>query len=118
MFLTPQWTASWRLHYLWNDKNDDPNLPVPGLKDTQAGQAVHANFTTAHEVIPKQLRVGINGYFFEQISDSEWNGEEVDGKEKVFAVGPGLVWHFNQDQHLFANAYKETSADYRARGSG
>jgi hypothetical protein len=114
-FLTPRWTVSWRLHYLWNDKNDDPNNPF-AKEDTQAGQAVHANFTTAYEVIPKQLRVGINGYWFEQITDSEWDGKKVDGQEKVFAIGPGLVWHFNQDQHLFINAYKETSAEYRPEG--
>jgi len=114
-FLTPRWTVSWRLHYLWNDKNDDPNNPF-AKDDTQAGQAVHANFTTAYEVIPKQLRVGLNGYWFDQITDSEWDGKKVDGQEKVFAIGPGLVWHLNQDQHLFINAYKETSADYRPEG--
>jgi anthranilate 1,2-dioxygenase (deaminating, decarboxylating) large subunit len=62
------------------------------------------------------LRVGLNGYWFKQISDSEIDGENVDGREKVFAIGPGLVWHFNQDQHLFFNAYKETSAEYRPEG--
>jgi anthranilate 1,2-dioxygenase (deaminating, decarboxylating) large subunit len=112
-FLTPQWTASWRLHYLWNDKNEDPG---GGADDFQAGQAVHANFTTAYEIIPKQLRVGINGYWFDQITDSEVNGNDIDGQEKVFAVGPGLVWHINQNQHLFFNAYKETSAEYRTEG--
>jgi len=112
-FLTPQWTASWRLHYLWNDKNEDPG---GGADDFQAGQAVHANFATAYEVLPKQLRLGINGYWFKQTTDSEVNGDEVDGREEVFAVGPGLVWHFNQDQHLFLNGYKETSADYRTEG--
>lgn len=115
-FFTPRWTASWRLHYLWNDKNDDPNLPVPGLQDTQAGQAVHANFTTDYEVVPRQLRVGINGYWFKQVTDSEWNGDDVDGREKVFAIGPGLVWHVNQDQHLFVNAYKESGAEHRTEG--
>lgn len=112
-FLTPQWTASWRLHYLWNDKNDDPGQ---GLRDFQAGQAVHANFTTAYEVIPKQLRVGINGYWFKQTTDSEANGNDVDGREKVFAIGPGLVWHLNQDQHLFFNAYQESGAAHRSEG--
>jgi len=113
-FLTPQWTASWRLHYLWNDKNEDPG---GGADDFQAGQAVHANFTTAYEVIPKQLRVGINGYWFKQVSDSEVNGDEVDGeREEVFAIGPGLVWHINQNQHLFLNGYKETTAEYRTEG--
>jgi anthranilate 1,2-dioxygenase (deaminating, decarboxylating) large subunit len=116
LWLTPKWTTSWRLHYLWNDKNDDPNLPVPGLKDTQAGQAVHANFTTAYELIPNQLRAGLNGYWLKQVSDSEWNGSKVRGREKVLAVGPGLVWHISQESHLFFNAYYETDADHRTKG--
>jgi anthranilate 1,2-dioxygenase (deaminating, decarboxylating) large subunit len=115
-FLTPKWTVSWRLHYLWNDHNDDPNVPVPGVDDTRAGQALHANFTTAYEVIPQKLRVGLNGYWFDQITDSEVDGKDVDGQEQVFAIGPGLAWHLNQDQHLFLNAYKEVSADYRPEG--
>ena len=107
-FLTPQWTVSWRLHYLWNDENDDTEF--------QPGQALHANFATDYEVIPKQLRIGINGYWFDQITDSEVNGTDVPDDEKVFAIGPGLVWHFNQDQHLFLNAYKESGAEYRPEG--
>ena len=113
-FLTPQWTVSWRLHYLWNDKNEDPG---GGADDFQAGQAVHANFATDYEVLPKQLRLGINGYWFKQTTDNEVNGHDIDGqREKVFAVGPGLVWHFNQDQHLFVNAYVESKAENRTEG--
>jgi hypothetical protein len=108
MFLTPRWTVSWRLHYLWNDKNDDSRF--------KPGQAVHVNFTTAYEVIPKQLRLGINGYWFKQTTDNEVNGNAIDEREEVFAVGPGLVWHLNQDQHLFINAYKESSAELRTEG--
>lgn len=107
-FLTPQWTVSWRLHYLWNDENDDTKF--------QAGQAVHANFSTAYEVIPKQLRLGINGYWFKQTTNNEVNGSDSAGREKVFAVGPGLVWHFNQNQHLFINAFKESGAEQRTEG--
>ncbi|MBW6509769.1 MAG: transporter [Desulfuromonadales bacterium] len=107
-FLTPQWTASWRLHYLWNDENNDTKF--------KAGQAVHANFSTAYEIIPRQLRLGINGYWFRQITDSKINGNDIPGREKVLAVGPGLVWHVNQKQHLFINAYKESGVKQRTKG--
>jgi len=108
LFLTPQWTASWRLHYLWNAKNDNPG---GGLDDTRAGQAFHANFATAYEILPHRLRVGINGFFLKQTTDFEANGDDVEGqKERVFGIGPGMVYHFSQDDHIFFNAYFETEA--------
>ncbi len=115
LFVTPKLTVSWRLHYLWNGKNDDPFAGF-SLNDTQAGQAVHGNFALAYEVIPKQLRLGINGYYFKQISDSEQNGQSVNGREKVFAIGPGFVWHVNQNNHLFFNSYFESGAEHRTEG--
>jgi anthranilate 1,2-dioxygenase (deaminating, decarboxylating) large subunit len=116
VFLGPKATVSWRLHYLWNDENDDPFVALPANK-VEPGQAIHGNFAFAYEIMPKQLRLGINGYFFEQISDtkSDLVGNLSDD-EKVFAVGPGLVYHFSQDSHLFFNAYYESNADNRPEG--
>ncbi len=114
LFMAPKLTASWRLHYLWNGKNDDP---FGGADDTQAGSAVHGNFSVAYEVLPQQLRIGINSYYFKQISDSEVNGDKVSGKEKVFAIGPGVVWHASQDDHIFFNAFFESNAAHRTEGN-
>jgi len=120
VFLGPKATVSWRLHYLWNDENDEfravPGGPAPVDLKLEPGQAVHANFTAAYEVMPKQLRLGVNGYWFDQISDTEVEGNDVGDDEKVFADGPGMVYHFSQDTHLFVNAYFESGAENRPEG--
>jgi hypothetical protein len=117
LFLSPRWTCSWRLHYLWNDENDDPNPALyGGADDQQPGQAMHLNFASAYELIPKKLRVGVNGYYLKQITDSEVGGNDVPGRERVLGIGPGLLWHLSKDAHVFVNYYTETSAELRPEG--
>lgn len=119
VFLGTKATVSWRLHYLWNGENDDFSFggALPSDVDLEPGDAVHANFSAAYEVLPKQLRLGLNGYWFDQISDTKVDGDKDKSlEEKVFAIGPGAVWHFSQDTHLFVNAYFETDAESRPEG--
>jgi anthranilate 1,2-dioxygenase (deaminating, decarboxylating) large subunit len=117
LFLSPHLTASVRLHYLWNSKNDDPHPLFGAVDDTQPGQAIHLNFASALEVLPKRLRVGINGYYLKQITYAERDGHKVSGlKERVLGIGPGAVWHFSRDDHFFVNLYVETFAEYRPEG--
>ena len=119
VFLGPKATVSWRLHYLWSDTNDEFTFggKMPSDVDLEPGDAVHANFAAAYEVLPKQLRLGINGYWFDQISDTKVDGrKDKSMEEKVVAIGPGAVWHFSQDTHLFVNAYFETDAESRPEG--
>ncbi len=114
-FVTPKLTVSTRIHYLWNDENDDPN--TAGYSKTQAGQAVHLNLASSYELLPSQLRVGINGYYLKQITDSEYDGAKLpDVREKVFAIGPGMLYSFNKDAHLFLNLYFEGGAEMRPEG--
>ncbi|MBP1688876.1 MAG: protein involved in meta-pathway of phenol degradation [Deltaproteobacteria bacterium] len=117
-FILPGWTATYRLHYLWNAKNDDPNTTFfPGADDTQAGQAMHINFASEYEVLPKQLRLGVNGYYLKQFTNSEVDGNTIVGsREQVVGLGPGVLYSFSQNDHLFFNAYFETQAENRPEG--
>jgi len=116
VFLTPKWTTSWRIHYLWNDENTEPFVGY-GVRTSQAGQAIHLNFASDYELIDKRLRVGINGYYLKQITDEQRNGADVPGtREEVIGIGPGFLYSFSQDDHIFLNAYYELGAVNRPEG--
>lgn len=116
LFLGPKWTATARIHLLYNSTNDEPAL-ITGLNDFRAGTAIHGNFALSYDVVPRQLRVGINGFFFEQISDTKVNGVSMSSMdEKVWAIGPGMLYSFSQEDHIFVNMYFESSAENRPEG--
>ncbi len=106
-----------QLIYHSNHPIHDPNRKYAGADDTQAGQACHVNFTSAYEIIKNKFRVGINGYYFKQITDTQVDGDDVsDSREQVLGLGPGFVIHFSRDMHLFFNAYFETEVENRPKG--
>ncbi|NMG71201.1 SphA family protein [Parazoarcus communis] len=121
-WLTPKWTVSSRLWYLWSGKNTDPNptgFAAQGIahaRNVRPGQAFHMNFATEYAVTP-QLRIGLNGYWLKQTTESEVNGSKLSGsKEQVLGIGPGLLYSFSQRDHLFFNAYKESHVRNRPEG--
>lgn len=115
LFITPKWTASTRFHYLWSSENDRPG---GGRQKVQPGQAIHFNYASEYEVIPKMLRLGVNGYYLKQLAETETNGEKGSGtKEQVFAIGPGLLFSFSPNNHLFFNAFFEMEAKNRTEGT-
>jgi hypothetical protein len=117
-WFTPKLTASVRLHYLWNSRNDSPDVSFgPNVSSTQAGQAVHANLAVEYQVTP-HLRLGVNGYWFDQITDTKINGSNMPGqRERVWAIGPGVLYSFSAQDHLFFNAYFEEGARNRPEGN-
>jgi hypothetical protein len=117
-WLTPKWTVSWRLHYLWNATNHAPASALgPDAISSQAGQAIHLNLSTEYEIRPG-LRIGLNGYWLRQITDLKVNGADVPGtREAVWAIGPGAMYSFSQQDHLFLNTYFERDARNRPQGT-
>lgn len=118
LWMTPKWTTSIRFHYLWNAKNTDPNVVFgPNAQNTQAGQAVFANIATEYG-FTDQLHIGINGYFFDQITDTRVNGIEIPNRrEHVWAIGPGMLYGITKEQFLFFNVYFEQDARNRPQGT-
>ncbi len=116
-WFNPTWSASGRFMYLWNGKNDEPAAGFGDVSSTQAGQALHANLTLQYAV-SQQLSVGLNGYWLKQITDTKVDGDAVSGRrEKVWAIGPGLVYAFNKENVLSVNAYFEQQAQNRTQGN-
>jgi hypothetical protein len=119
-FPAPRWEVSWRLHYLYNFKNDKPASSAPRpfngqpVTTTQAGDAAWVNFATSYSVTP-DVSIGINGYYFRQLSDSRANGTRLaDSREQVLGIGPGMMWRISATKALWINAYTESMVRNRA----
>jgi hypothetical protein len=106
--------VSARFHYLWNSVNTDPFVGF-GIKNMQSGQAFHANYATSYEVL-KDVRVGFNGYWLQQLTNHQIDGENVpNSKERTVGLGPGV--QFGSNGFWFrVNSYIET--DVRNRPAG
>lgn len=105
---------STRLHYLWNSTNNDPFVGF-GIRNMQPGQAFHVNYATSYELW-KNVRLGFNGYWLQQLTDHQINGSDVrNSRERTVGLGPGIqlgsgpIW-------FRLNGYVET--DVRNRPSG
>jgi len=106
--------ASLRFHYLWNSENDQPFAGF-GFKNIQAGQALHANYTTSYAV-RKGVRLGLNGYWLQQITEHRINGKDVPSSlERTIGLGPGLQLG-GQGLWFRANSYLETGVQNRTSG--
>ncbi|MGJ7532188.1 MULTISPECIES: SphA family protein [Variovorax] len=115
LFPAERWEVSWRLYYLYNFRNNKPASSNPQqsfngapLASTQAGQAAWLNFAASYAITPS-FSLGINGYYFQQVSDSKANGTTLpNSKERVLGIGPGMMWRIDRDTALWINAYHET----------
>jgi hypothetical protein len=82
----------------------------------QPGQAFHTNYSTSYEVL-KGVRVEFNGYWLQQLTDHQIDGENVtNSKERTVGLGPGV--QFGGDGLWFrVNSYIETDVRNRPAGT-
>jgi hypothetical protein len=111
---TERLEVSARWHYLWCSENSDPFVGL-GADNTQPGQAFHANFAASYEML-KGLRLGLNGYYLQQLTDDQIDGDDqAASKERVLGIGPGLKYTYER-LSLYLNTYYETAAENRPEG--
>ena len=92
--------------YSFNQENHDT--------DYRSGQIFHFDYSASYKVTDN-LNLGINGYYFEQLSNHRANGVELaDSRERVLGIGPGLMWRIDPKKALWINAYTESMARNRA----
>lgn len=107
--------VSTRIHYLWNGKNESPNI-LEEAESTQAGQAFHLNLSASYRV-SEHLRIGVSGYALTQVNEHRLNGQDMAGsKERIYAVGPG-VGYYNGKFTLNFYSYFESGARNRPEGT-
>lgn len=110
LYFTPEFSASWRVSYLWVSENHKIHL--------KAGDAIHGTFAIEYEILTR-LFLGINGYFLEQIKDNKLNGVKIpDSRERVVGIGVGGLYSFARRfaSVLLANLYWETDVRNRTQG--
>ncbi len=118
---TKAWEVSTKFMYDFNTRQDDYTTPAPVTVDRTPGQEFHMDFNVSYMVIDN-LRVGINGYYYQQVQDDDIGGipdglppgavSQLEAMEdqhsRALALGPGVFYqHQNmmftlRYQHEFA----------------
>lgn len=109
-YFTPEFSASWRLHYLWVSENHKTHF--------KAGDAIHANFALEYALRPRFF-LGINGYFLEQIKDNKLFGQSIPhSRERVLGIGGGFLYALKRrlSAVIIGNLFFETLVRNRAKG--
>ncbi|MFW9485797.1 transporter [Xanthomonas euvesicatoria pv. euvesicatoria] len=115
------WEISGRLNYLYNFRTSRAGgvPPIPGFRfrNGQAGDVLWANFASSVKVT-EQLRLGINGYYLQQLNNNRTNDQSIpDSKRRQFYVGPGLSWRFDEKNLLNFNVYLPIEVENSVAGN-
>ncbi|HEU5360930.1 MAG TPA: transporter [Candidatus Deferrimicrobiaceae bacterium] len=115
-FLTPQFSTSWRIHYTYSTKNDDPWIGS-GESEITPGQAFHFNYSFEYEFF-KGFRGAVAGYYLKQLTEDEGSSGDIsNSEEQVFAFGPAIHYFFSDKFSAGLKTQWETSVENRPEGN-
>ena len=124
-FLTPKLSTSWRIHYTYSTKNDDPfdGLKAAGVTELTPGQAFHFNYSLEYEFF-KGFRGALAGYYLKQLTEDDTNLGDLKNitgdsttKEQVFAIGPAIHYFFSNQFSAGLKTSWETGTENRPEGN-
>ncbi|MCC8535425.1 transporter [Xanthomonas axonopodis pv. poinsettiicola] len=115
------WEVSARLNYLYNFRTSRAGgvPPIPGFRfrNGQAGDVLWLNFASSLK-LNEQWRVGLNGYYLQQLKDNRTNDQRVpDSKRRQFYIGPGLSWRMDEKNLFNFNVYLPVDVENSVAGN-
>lgn len=98
---------SFKFMYDFNTTNNDWINPLTGKETSlKPGQEFHFDYALSYTVT-KWLRVGLTGYYYQQTTDDEIDGKEVEHERgKAIAVGPGVKVDYGRFMFVLKTQYE------------
>ncbi len=126
-YLAGGWEFSGKFMYAFNTGQDD-YATVYGISvDRDPGQEFHVDYSASYAINPN-LRIGVNGYLYTQVTDDEYTLNDLipaavqsllredEGKHsQVFAMGPG-IWYNNKNMFFSLRNQWEMAAKNKTEG--
>lgn len=96
--------------YLYNFEN--------GTTNYKSGQEFNVDWGLGYDVTPT-WQAGLNGYYYQQTTDDQLNGNDVAGgnRGRAAAVGPFIRFHPSRDFGIALKWQKEFAVENRASGN-
>lgn len=101
-----------KLMYDFNTTNEDPSSPQYSHK-YKSGQEFHADFAVGKKM--GDFTGGLAGYYYQQTTEDEGNGDKIDNKGRVIGLGPVLKYDY-KNMSFTLKYMAETEAKNRPSG--
>ncbi len=126
-YMTGGWEFSGKFMYDFNTTQDD-YATVYGVEvDRDPGQEFHFDYSASYAINPT-LRIGLNGYFYTQVTDDKYKIDssipapvqallkrDEGNHSQVFAMGPG-IWYNHKNMFFSLRNQWEMAAKNKTEG--